>query len=79
LVGDLVAFVASRGYDGIAADEHGIWTAPGGSRIAWFTDSHDGAYPDDRDTDHRELDDAVLATAPRSTRTRPERSRRSTH
>jgi catechol 2,3-dioxygenase-like lactoylglutathione lyase family enzyme len=25
-------------YDDIAADEHGVWTAPGGSRIAWFTD-----------------------------------------
>jgi catechol 2,3-dioxygenase-like lactoylglutathione lyase family enzyme len=25
-------------FDGIDQDEHGIWTAPGGSMIAWFTD-----------------------------------------
>ena len=25
-------------YDGLAQDEHGVWTAPGGSRIAWFSD-----------------------------------------
>jgi len=25
-------------YDGMAQDELGIWTAPGGDRVAWFTD-----------------------------------------
>jgi catechol 2,3-dioxygenase-like lactoylglutathione lyase family enzyme len=25
-------------YDGMDQDEHGIWTAPGGDRIAWFSD-----------------------------------------
>lgn len=25
-------------FDGIDQDEHGIWTAPGGAMIAWFTD-----------------------------------------
>jgi catechol 2,3-dioxygenase-like lactoylglutathione lyase family enzyme len=25
-------------YDGMAHDELGIWTTPGGDRIAWFTD-----------------------------------------
>jgi predicted enzyme related to lactoylglutathione lyase len=25
-------------YDGLQQDEHGAWTAPGGSRIAWFAD-----------------------------------------
>ena len=25
-------------YDGMTQDEHDIWTAPGGSRIAWFAD-----------------------------------------
>ena len=25
-------------YDGLEQDEHGAWTAPGGSRIAWFAD-----------------------------------------
>ena len=35
--------LASRGvaflrYDGLSQDEHGIWTAPGGARVAWFAD-----------------------------------------
>jgi catechol 2,3-dioxygenase-like lactoylglutathione lyase family enzyme len=25
-------------YDGMAQDDRGIWTAPGGARIAWFLD-----------------------------------------
>jgi catechol 2,3-dioxygenase-like lactoylglutathione lyase family enzyme len=25
-------------YDGVDQDDRGIWTAPGGKRIAWFTD-----------------------------------------
>jgi catechol 2,3-dioxygenase-like lactoylglutathione lyase family enzyme len=46
LVPDIAAAVAAltgRGvvferFDGIDQDEHGIWTAPGGRRIAWFKD-----------------------------------------
>jgi catechol 2,3-dioxygenase-like lactoylglutathione lyase family enzyme len=35
--------LAARGaavtrYDGLDQDERGIWTAPGGTRIAWFLD-----------------------------------------
>lgn len=38
-----IAALAGRGvvferFDGIDQDEHGIWTAPGGGRIAWFKD-----------------------------------------
>jgi catechol 2,3-dioxygenase-like lactoylglutathione lyase family enzyme len=25
-------------YAGMSQDEHGIWTAPGGARVAWFAD-----------------------------------------
>ena len=25
-------------YDGMAQDENGIWTTPGGDRVAWFAD-----------------------------------------
>jgi catechol 2,3-dioxygenase-like lactoylglutathione lyase family enzyme len=25
-------------FEGLEQDEHGAWTAPGGSRIAWFSD-----------------------------------------
>ena len=25
-------------YDGMEQDERGIWTAPGGTRVAWFRD-----------------------------------------
>jgi predicted enzyme related to lactoylglutathione lyase len=32
------AGVTFNRYDGLAQDEHGVWTAPGGSRIAWFSD-----------------------------------------
>jgi predicted enzyme related to lactoylglutathione lyase len=34
----LEAGVAFERYDGMIQDEFAIWTAPGGSRIAWFTD-----------------------------------------
>ncbi len=45
-VADITAAVrdlAARGvrftrYDGMGQDELGIWTAPGGDRVAWFTD-----------------------------------------
>lgn len=30
--------VAFTRYDGMAQDDLGIWTAPGGGRIAWFRD-----------------------------------------
>jgi catechol 2,3-dioxygenase-like lactoylglutathione lyase family enzyme len=38
-----IAALRARGvefnrYDGLEQDEHGAWTAPGGSRIAWFAD-----------------------------------------
>jgi hypothetical protein len=25
-------------YDGMNQDDHDVWTAPGGDRVAWFTD-----------------------------------------
>jgi hypothetical protein len=45
-VGDLDAEIGeltARGiefvrYDGMPQDEAGVWTAPGGTRIAWFKD-----------------------------------------
>ncbi|TIC88546.1 VOC family protein [Nocardioides sp. GY 10113] len=30
--------VAFTRYDGLGQDDRGIWTAPGGARIAWFRD-----------------------------------------
>jgi catechol 2,3-dioxygenase-like lactoylglutathione lyase family enzyme len=30
--------VAFRRYDGMGQDDDGIWTAPGGGKIAWFND-----------------------------------------
>jgi catechol 2,3-dioxygenase-like lactoylglutathione lyase family enzyme len=30
--------VAVRRYDGMGQDEHGVWTAPSGDRVAWFGD-----------------------------------------
>jgi catechol 2,3-dioxygenase-like lactoylglutathione lyase family enzyme len=30
--------VAFNRYDGVEQDDRGIWTAPGGTRIAWFHD-----------------------------------------
>ena len=27
-------------FPGMAQDDDGIWTAPGGARVAWFTDPH---------------------------------------
>ena len=42
-IGAAVRDLASRGvkftrYDGLAQDDLGIWTAPGGDRVAWFHD-----------------------------------------
>ena len=31
--------VSSIRYDGMEQDERGIWTAPGGARVAWFRDT----------------------------------------
>jgi len=30
--------VAFRRFDGLEQDQNGIWTSPGGARVAWFTD-----------------------------------------
>ena len=30
--------VEFRHYDGMDQDEYGIWTTPGGEKVAWFTD-----------------------------------------
>jgi catechol 2,3-dioxygenase-like lactoylglutathione lyase family enzyme len=30
--------VAFRRYDGMGQDDLGVWTAPGGDQVAWFTD-----------------------------------------
>jgi catechol 2,3-dioxygenase-like lactoylglutathione lyase family enzyme len=30
--------VAFLRYEGMSQDEHGIWTAPSGAQVAWFTD-----------------------------------------
>ena len=39
VVGELgAAGVAFTRYDGMGQDEDGIWTSPGGERVAWFTD-----------------------------------------
>ena len=42
LEGEMDRLVASgvsfNRYDGVAQDDRGIWTAPDGSRIAWFHD-----------------------------------------
>ena len=38
-VGELTAQgVEFRRYNDMDQDEHGIWTAPGGEKVAWFTD-----------------------------------------
>jgi catechol 2,3-dioxygenase-like lactoylglutathione lyase family enzyme len=38
-LGHLVARgVQPRRFDGFQQDQHGVWTAPGGARVAWFTD-----------------------------------------
>ena len=42
-IGATVRALAGRGvrfarYDGMAQDDLGIWTTPGGDRVAWFTD-----------------------------------------
>jgi predicted enzyme related to lactoylglutathione lyase len=30
--------IAVKRFDGMGQDDAGIWTAPGGARIAWFDD-----------------------------------------
>ena len=42
-IGATVAGLTARGvvfrrYDGMDQDEFGIWTTPGGDKVAWFTD-----------------------------------------
>jgi catechol 2,3-dioxygenase-like lactoylglutathione lyase family enzyme len=38
-VGELsVKGVVFERYAGLAQDEHGVWTAPGGTKVAWFQD-----------------------------------------
>ena len=45
-VADIVSMIeqlTARGvrftrYEGMGQDEHGVWTAPGGAKIAWFLD-----------------------------------------
>ena len=32
------AGVPTKRYEGMVHDEHGVWTAPSGDRIAWFAD-----------------------------------------
>ncbi|ACO31737.1 MULTISPECIES: VOC family protein [Acidobacterium] len=32
------AGIAFERFDGLAQDEHGLWNAPGGSRVGWFRD-----------------------------------------
>jgi len=42
-VGETLQWLSERGvravvFDGIEHDEHGVWTAPSGDRLAWFRD-----------------------------------------
>jgi hypothetical protein len=42
-ISQTVAGLTERGvrferYDGLAQDDHGVWTAPSGAKIAWFKD-----------------------------------------
>jgi catechol 2,3-dioxygenase-like lactoylglutathione lyase family enzyme len=30
--------VVFQTYDGVEQDDHGVWTAPGGAKVAWFCD-----------------------------------------
>ena len=32
------AGVPAKRYDGMQQDEHGVWIAPGGTQVAWFSD-----------------------------------------
>jgi catechol 2,3-dioxygenase-like lactoylglutathione lyase family enzyme len=38
VLGLAAAGVTFSRYDGMDQDEHGVWTAPGGAKIAWFSD-----------------------------------------
>jgi catechol 2,3-dioxygenase-like lactoylglutathione lyase family enzyme len=45
-IADTVAGLASAGvefrrYDGMDQDEAGVWTTPGGDKVAWFSDPDD--------------------------------------
>jgi catechol 2,3-dioxygenase-like lactoylglutathione lyase family enzyme len=42
-IGATIADLTARGvaferFPGVEQDDHGVWTAPGGARIAWFRD-----------------------------------------
>ena len=42
-IGEVCAGLRARGvaftrYEGMEQDDNGVWTTPGGDRIAWFTD-----------------------------------------
>jgi catechol 2,3-dioxygenase-like lactoylglutathione lyase family enzyme len=37
-LGLVAAGVVFSRYDGMDQDEYGVWTAPGGAKIAWFSD-----------------------------------------
>jgi catechol 2,3-dioxygenase-like lactoylglutathione lyase family enzyme len=42
-IGPLIDDLADRGvtflrYDGMGQDDRGVWTAPGGAKVAWFSD-----------------------------------------
>jgi catechol 2,3-dioxygenase-like lactoylglutathione lyase family enzyme len=44
-ISGLVADLVERGidlerFDGLLQDARGVWTAPGGARVAWFKDPH---------------------------------------
>jgi catechol 2,3-dioxygenase-like lactoylglutathione lyase family enzyme len=52
------AGVSFKRYDGMAQDEDGVWSAPGGSRVAWFADPDGNTLslqqpPPDGERDHQ--------------------------
>ena len=58
-----VSELSSRGvpmerYEGMGQDEHGVWTAPGGAKIAWFLD------PDGNNLSLTEFEACLLYTSP---------------
>jgi catechol 2,3-dioxygenase-like lactoylglutathione lyase family enzyme len=52
--------VEFRRYDGMDQDEHGIWTTPGGEKVAWFTD------PDGNTLSLTQFDPAPASGAPQA-------------
>jgi catechol 2,3-dioxygenase-like lactoylglutathione lyase family enzyme len=52
--------VEFRRYDGMDQDEHGIWTTPGGDKVAWFTD------PDSNTLSLTQFDAAPAPGAPQA-------------